>query len=118
MTIGPPCGGPGFRFRPSRSPTSTPVERSSRRRWPAATLDIDVLYPAMGARVRSELATRIGAKADGLGCLVLDDHMRTNVPDLYAVGDVTFALDQFSVVTGHAAIAATDIHNTLPPNYR
>jgi thioredoxin reductase (NADPH) len=44
--------------------------------------------------------------------------MRTSVPSLYAAGDVTLELDQIGVATGQAAIAATHIHNTLPPNYR
>jgi len=83
-----------------------------------ATVEIDVLYPAMGAKVRSQLALRLGARADDAGCLVVDEHMRTNVPNLYAAGDVTLQLDQIAVATGQAAIAATHIHNTLPPNCR
>jgi thioredoxin reductase (NADPH) len=81
-------------------------------------VEIDVLYPAMGADVRSELATRLGAKANEAGCLLVDDHQRTDVPNLYAVGDVTMELHQISVATGQAAIAATDVHNHLPPNHR
>jgi thioredoxin reductase (NADPH) len=80
-------------------------------------IEIDVLYPAMGAQVRSELATRLGARANRAGCLIVDEHQRTNVPNLYAVGDVTLELDQISVATGQAAIAATHVHNSLPPNY-
>jgi thioredoxin reductase (NADPH) len=82
------------------------------------TFDIDVLYPAMGAEVRSELAVGLGAKHNEMGCLFVDEHMRTVVPNLYAIGDITLALDQISVATGQAAIAATHVHNTLPPNYR
>jgi thioredoxin reductase (NADPH) len=81
-------------------------------------IEIDILYPAMGATVRSELAVRLGAKANEAGCLIVDEEMRTSVPSLYAAGDVTLELDQISVATGQAAIAATHIHNTLPPNYR
>ena len=44
--------------------------------------------------------------------------MRTSVPGLYAAGDVTLELHQISVATGQAAIAATDIHNSLPHNPR
>ena len=40
----------------------------------------------------------------------------TSVDGLYAIGDVVSALNQISVATGHAAIAATDVHNRLPPN--
>jgi len=64
------------------------------------------------------LSVDLGANASDEGCLVVDEHMLTTVPNLYAVGDVTLALDQISVATGQAAIAATHIHNTLPPNYR
>ena len=83
-----------------------------------ASLEIDILYPAMGATVRSDLAGRLGAKVNEDGCLMVDEQMRTTVPNLYAAGDVTLALDQISVATGQAAIAATHIHNTLAPNYR
>jgi thioredoxin reductase (NADPH) len=82
------------------------------------TLDVDVLYPAMGAEVRSQLAVGLGAKQNEMGCLVVDEHMRTVVRNLYAIGDITPALDQISVATGQAAIAATHVHNTLAPNYR
>jgi len=83
-----------------------------------AAVELDVLYPAMGATVRSELAIRLGAEANEAGCLKVDEHLRTSVPDLYAIGDVTVELHQISVATGHAAIAATHAHNHLPPNYR
>jgi thioredoxin reductase (NADPH) len=35
------------------------------------------------------------------------------VPGLYAAGDVVAALNQLSVAVGHAAVAATAIHNSL-----
>lgn len=83
-----------------------------------ARLKLDVLYPAMGAKVRSALAVALGAKCNENGCLFVDDRQRTSVPHLYAAGDVTIELHQISVATGQAAIAATDMHNSLPPNYR
>ncbi len=81
-------------------------------------LNVEVLYPAMGARVRSDLALEHGARANDVGCLIVDDKQRTTVPELYAIGDVTLDLHQLSVATGQAAIAATDIHNALPRNPR
>jgi thioredoxin reductase (NADPH) len=80
-------------------------------------VEIDVLYPAMGATVRSELATRLGARANHNGCLIVDDKQRTSVQGLYAVGDVTLELHQLAVSFGQAAIGATDLHNNLPANY-
>jgi thioredoxin reductase (NADPH) len=80
--------------------------------------DIDVLYPAMGATVRSDLATGLGADCTAPGSLRVDDRQRTSVDGLYGAGDVVSDLHQLSVATGHAAIAATEIHNSLPRNWR
>ncbi|HYE37156.1 NAD(P)/FAD-dependent oxidoreductase [Methylocaldum sp.] len=73
----------------------------------------DALYSALGAAIRSDLAIQIGAQCDPEGHLIVDDHLRTSVPGLYAAGDVVSALNQISVATGHAAIASTTIHNSL-----
>ncbi|MDB5598278.1 MAG: FAD-dependent pyridine nucleotide-disulfide oxidoreductase [Xanthobacteraceae bacterium] len=83
-----------------------------------ARLDVDVLYPALGCEVRSTLATDLGAKADDVGCLHVDAKQCTSIEGLYAAGDVVTDLHQISVATGHAAIAATEIHNTLKRNFR
>ena len=74
---------------------------------------LDVLYPAMGCEVRSELGATLGAECDADGCLLVDDHLQTSIAGLYAIGDVTPALNQIAVGFGQAAIAATDIHNNL-----
>jgi thioredoxin reductase (NADPH) len=79
-------------------------------------IEADVLYPAMGCYVRSTLAVRLGARHQENGCIVTDDSQLTNIPGLYAIGDVTTELHQLSVAVGQAAIAATHVHNNLPPN--
>jgi thioredoxin reductase (NADPH) len=48
----------------------------------------------------------------------VDEHQQTSVERVYAVGDVVSDLHQLTVATGHAAVAATNIHNQLPANYR
>ncbi len=83
-----------------------------------ASHEIDALYPALGCAVRSDLATELGASCTDDGTLLVDDHQRTTVQGLYAAGDVVTDLHQLSVAFGHAAVAATDIHNQLPENYR
>ena len=83
-----------------------------------ADLRFDVFYPILGCEVRSKLATALGARHTEVGSLLVDDHLQTTVPGLYAVGDVVSDLHQIAVGTGHAAIAATDIHNRLPRNLR
>ena len=78
----------------------------------------DTLYPVLGSDAQSQLATALGAAVDDNGELHVDAHMQTSVPGLYAIGDVVSALNQISVAMGHAAIAATAIHNRLPRNWR
>lgn len=73
----------------------------------------DTLYSALGAKVRSELALALGAKCDASGQIVVDDKLRTSVSNVYAVGDAANDLNQMAVAAGHAAIAATCIHNCL-----
>ena len=73
----------------------------------------DTIYVSLGCVARADLAVKLGAQVSDTGELFVDDHLRTSVPGLYAAGDVVSALNQISVATGHAAIAATDIHNQL-----
>ena len=71
----------------------------------------DTLYSALGLHYRSELAASLGAESAPSGALLVDDHNQTTVEDLYAAGDVVSDLDQIAVALGHAAVAATRIHN-------
>lgn len=73
----------------------------------------DSVYPALGSRIRSELAVAAGARASEDGCLEVDDHQRTSVPGLFAAGDVVKGLDQISHAMGEAGVAATTIRNLL-----
>jgi thioredoxin reductase (NADPH) len=75
----------------------------------------DTLYVALGLRARSGLAVALGADHDSEGALIVGAHQETNIPGLYAAGDVVQGLAQIAVAMGQAAIAATAIHNTLDP---
>jgi thioredoxin reductase (NADPH) len=79
---------------------------------------VDVLYPALGSTVRSELALKLGARSTRAGGLIANAKQQTSVRHLFAAGDVVSDLHQLAVATGHAAVAATSIHNSLPRNYR
>lgn len=79
----------------------------------------DVLYPMLGETARSDLAAALGAQtAPDCGELIVDEHQRTTVPGLYAVGDVVRGLNQISVAMGQGAVAATNMHATLPQRWR
>jgi thioredoxin reductase (NADPH) len=77
------------------------------------TLIFDAVYAAMGNTPRTTLATALGVTCNEAGCIETDDHRRTNVPGVYAIGDVVDELNQVSVAAGHAAVAATDVHNVM-----
>ena len=76
--------------------------------------EFDVFYPMLGESARSKLACELGAETGDCDKLIVDDHQRTSVPGLYAIGDVVMGLNQIAVAAGQAAIAATTIHNALP----
>lgn len=78
----------------------------------------DTVYPVLGSDAQSSLAIGLGAEVDDNKELVVDDHLQTSVDGLYAIGDIVSTLNQISVAVGHAAIAATAIHNRLPHNFR
>jgi thioredoxin reductase (NADPH) len=71
----------------------------------------DVLYSALGLKYRSDLAISLGAEHDPSGSLIVDSHCQTSVKGLYAAGDIVRGIDQIVVGMGHAAVAATHIHN-------
>ena len=75
------------------------------------------VYSALGDNVRSDLARQLGAKLEGKGCVITDEHLCSSLPGFYAAGDVVRGLDQISVAMGHAAIAETAIHNFLPKDF-
>ena len=78
----------------------------------------DSVYPILGSDAQSALAVSLGASVDDNGELRVDASQQTTVEGLYAIGDVVDVLNQISVAVGHAAIAATAIHNLLPRNFR
>lgn len=76
-----------------------------------------VIYPAMGADVRSDLALALGADHTGDGFLTVDAKQRTSIDHLFGIGDVVTDLHQISVAFGHAAVAACALHRSLPMRY-
>jgi thioredoxin reductase (NADPH) len=74
----------------------------------------EMIYPAMGADVRSEPLVRLGARHTADGFLTVDDKQRSSIPHVYGIGDVVTDLHQISVAFGHAAVAACHVHHSLP----
>jgi thioredoxin reductase (NADPH) len=75
---------------------------------------VRVLYIALGTRMRDSAFQNIKQlKRTRDGFLRVSAHQETSVRGLYAVGDCVNDLSQISVAAGHAAVAATHVHNRL-----
>ena len=77
------------------------------------THTFDSIYPALGSDTHTQLAEMVAAGLSKDACIVVDSHMRTNVPGLFAAGDVVIGLDQISHAMGQGGVAATTIRNDL-----
>lgn len=73
----------------------------------------DTMYVALGTTPQTHLATGLGVKLDAAGYVKVDAKQQTNVPRVFAVGDIIDGLDQIVVGMGQAATAASAIHNDL-----
>ncbi len=75
---------------------------------------IRLAYVALGTKVDRSATKHInGLKRTKEGFIVVTSHQETSIRGIYAVGDCVNALSQVSVAVGHAAIAATRVHNSL-----
>ena len=66
-----------------------------------APVAADLVILAIGVAPESDLARRAGLTLGQKGAIVVDDHMRTSHPDIYAVGD---AVELTHAVTGHQKV--------------
>lgn len=81
--------------------------------WGGADRFFDHVYSALGTTPVVDLALALGARRADDGRLSVDDHQRTTVDGLWAVGDVVKGLNQIAVATAEAAVAATAVHNEM-----
>jgi thioredoxin reductase (NADPH) len=88
-------------------------DRAEALSWGGERCAFDHVYSALGTVPAVDLALRLGARRCDDGRLEVDDHQATSVTGLWAAGDVVRGLNQIAVATAEAAIAATDVHNTL-----
>ena len=76
---------------------SISVETKSGKTYPA-----DIVILALGVRPETTLAKTAGLEIGALGGIRVDEHMRTSVPDIFAVGDAVevkdFVTGQWSLI--------------------
>ncbi|MBR3216120.1 MAG: FAD-dependent oxidoreductase, partial [Exiguobacterium sp.] len=61
------------------------------------TIETDLVILSVGVRPNVELATQMGVTLGETGAIAVNERMETNIPDVYAAGDVA---ESFSIVTG------------------
>ena len=76
-------------------------------------LPFNTVYPALGSDSNDGLAQALALEMGDGCCTAVDQKQRSSRKGIYAAGDIVYALDQISVAMGHAAIAATTLHNDL-----
>ncbi len=60
-------------------------------------VDVDFIFFATGARPNVELVQKAGLKIGETGAVVVNQHLQTSDPDIYAIGD---CMENWDVVTG------------------
>jgi thioredoxin reductase (NADPH) len=70
-------------------------------------------FPMYGSDYNNGLAADLGAETNDDGTVAVDDHGRTSVDGLYAVGDLTPGHNQIPVAMGQGAKAGIAVHKGL-----
>ena len=70
-------------------------------------------FPMYGSNYNAELADALGLEREEDGTVAVDDHGRTSVDGVYAVGDLTPGHNQIPVAMGEGAKAGIALHMDL-----
>jgi len=77
------------------------------------TLQTDAVFVAIGEIPNNTLAVELGLTMDSEGYVKVDSHARTNIPRIYAAGDITGGIRQIVTAVGHGATAAVSAFEDL-----
>jgi len=80
-------------------------------------LKIDAVFVAIGEVPNNQLASQIGLKLDENGYVIIDRYGRTNIPRVYAAGDVTGGVRQIVTAVGGGASAASSAFEDISKPY-
>jgi thioredoxin reductase (NADPH) len=76
-------------------------------------LPINGVFVAVGEIPSNQLADDMGVELDKAGYVVTDKTQRTNIPLIYAAGDITGGVNQWVVACSEGAIAALSAYEDL-----
>jgi len=77
------------------------------------TLEIEGAFIALGSKPESTLAKSIGVETNERGEILVCAKQSTNIPGVYAAGDVVESMKQIAVAVGHGAIAADSAYTFI-----
>ena len=76
-------------------------------------LEVDGAFIALGSEPESALAKSIGVVTNERGEVLVDAKQATNIPGVFAAGDVVESMKQIAVAVGHGAIAADSAYSYI-----
>ena len=81
-------------------------------------MSADGVFIFVGEAPNSDFAVKAGVKADDNGHIIVDPSQQTNIPGVYAAGDVTSCpVKQIGTAVGQATIAATEAFGYVKQPY-
>jgi len=81
-------------------------------------LHVDGVFILVGEIPNSEFAEASGIKVDESKHIIVDSQQKTNIPGVYAAGDVTiFPVKQIGTAVGQAIVAATEAYKYVRKPY-
>jgi thioredoxin reductase (NADPH) len=75
------------------------------------TIELDQLFSVQGATPQSDLAAQLGARIDHAGFICVDTEQKTDIPGLFAAGDVTDILSHQIATAVHEGLQAASAAN-------
>jgi len=94
------------------------VELFNNKTGESFKMGVDGVFVQVGEVPNSELARRAGVKLDSRGYIIVDSRQRTNIPGVYAAGDVTTCpVKQVGTAVGQGIIAAVEAYGYIRRPY-
>ena len=81
------------------------------------TLEVNGAFICIGTVPKSKVALAAGINADPNGFIVVDNEQKTNIPGVYAAGDVTGGVMQISTAIGEGCKAALSAYGYVKSPY-
>jgi thioredoxin reductase (NADPH) len=75
--------------------------------------DVDGVYIAIGETPANIIAESIGVEINKSGYINTDKSQKTNIPFVYAAGDITDGVNQWVVACGEGAVAALSAYEDI-----